>query len=55
MARQHEAVACLCAGLREPPRGADGQTGARGPMLRSGEAPVGGRGLTGGDWLQATE
>ena len=34
-------AACLRAGLRAPPWGADGQTGAQGPMPRSGEAPVG--------------
>ena len=34
-------AAWLCAGLRAPPWGADGQTGARGPMPRSGKAPVG--------------
>ena len=30
-------------------------TGARGPMPRSGEAPVGGQGHTGDDWPQATD
>lgn len=43
----------LCAGLREPPWGADGQTRAR-PMPRSGEAQ-GWAGANTNKWPQATD